>query len=67
MAERPRMGDGVEPLGGRMGLTGKGFEGTVGRKLDKEVREGTLRRQGVRMKGLGSGRLQSGSAELSVQ
>lgn len=47
MAVRPRMGYGVVPLGGRAGHTGKGFEGTVGRKLDKEVREGTLRRQGV--------------------
>lgn len=51
----PRDGGGGEPLGGRTGHTGKGFEGTVGRKLDKEVREGTLRRQGVRMKSLGLG------------
>lgn len=49
MAVSLRMGYGVEPLGGRTGLMGKGFEGTVGRKLDKEVREGTLRRQRVRV------------------
>lgn len=49
------MGYGVEPLEGRTGHTGKGLEGTVGRKLDKEVTEGTPRRQGVRMKSPGSG------------
>lgn len=50
-------GQGME---GKAGHTGKGFEGTIGRKLGKEVIEGTLRRSGIRMKALALGRLQSG-------
>lgn len=50
-------GQGME---GRTGHTRKGFEGTIGRKLGKEVIEGTLRRSGSRVKALALGRLQSG-------
>lgn len=50
-------GQGME---GRTGHTGKGVKGTIGRKLGKEVMEGTLRRLGIRMKALDLGRLQSG-------
>lgn len=40
-------GSGME---GRTGHTGKGVKDTIGRKFDKEVIEGTLRRPGIRMK-----------------
>lgn len=49
-------------LEGRTGHTGKGFEGTIVRKLGKEVIKGTLRRPGIRMKVPALGRLQSGYA-----